>query len=42
MFSTISVWIREVEGNPKTMVARQMYNAKEIDIHEFARRLREC
>lgn len=33
--------IRNIEGDPRVRILRQMFNEGSIDLHRFARRLRE-
>ena len=35
------VKLRDIEGDPRIMILRQMYKEGKLDIHQFAHRLRQ-
>jgi len=37
----LPILIRDIEGNPRVRILRQMYNEGSLDIHEFSYRLRQ-
>ena len=37
----IPILIRDIEGDPRVRILRQMYNEGSLDIHQFGYRLRE-
>ncbi len=37
----IPILIRDIEGNPRVRILRQMYNEGGLDIHQFGYRLRQ-